>query len=68
MPANFRRNLLYWYVATNYFRAFGHTNRVKLPPCVLLGIRRRHPSADGQYTGHRPGGTTDINSDSEEDH
>jgi hypothetical protein len=31
----------------------GAGNRVKLPKCVLSGIRSMFPDADGQYMGHR---------------
>ena len=52
MSNNHKRFVLYWWFATNIYKAFGNKNRIELPPCVLLHVRKRHPDPEGKYVGH----------------
>ena len=54
MPNNHKRNMLYWWYATNVFSISGKGNRGKLPVCLEYAIRELYPNPDGvPYKGHR---------------
>jgi hypothetical protein len=52
---NGRRRMLYRHMAirTNGDKLLGKGNRVRLPECVLSGVRELFPSDDSEYMGHR---------------
>jgi hypothetical protein len=53
-PNNIRRKEAYRQMAlTINSGSTGVGNIVKLPKCVLSGIRSMFPDADGKYMGHR---------------
>lgn len=48
-----KRNLLYWFYATNYYNAYGPGDRMKLPKCLLAKIRECYPNLkDEPYVGY----------------
>ena len=54
MQPNHKRNMLYWWYATNIFSISGKGNRGKLPECLEYAIREAYPNPEGvQYKGHR---------------
>jgi hypothetical protein len=52
MAQNTHRHAIYWQLAL-YINGgpTGHVNRLKLPTCVLTGIRNLFPDPDAKYTG-----------------
>lgn len=54
MPNNHKRNMLYWWYATNVFSISGKGKRGKLPVCLEYAIREAYPNPEGMsYKGHR---------------
>lgn len=54
MPNNHKRNMLYWWYATNVFSISGKGKRGKLPVCLEYAIREMYPNPEGvPYRGHR---------------
>jgi hypothetical protein len=54
MPNNEKRNLLYWYFATNYYSINGSKSRSSLPSCLVCAIRMAHPNPKGkEYVGFK---------------
>jgi hypothetical protein len=53
MPNNFKRNMIYWWYATNIYLVCGKHNRVALPDCLVWEVRRCYPNPTGvPYKGH----------------
>jgi hypothetical protein len=53
MEPNHKRNLLYWYYATNVYLICGAHNRKELPACLVSRIRELYPSPDGTVVGYK---------------
>jgi hypothetical protein len=52
LPPNEKRNMLYWWYATNFFLICGKGNRGPLPDCLVYAIRCCYPNPKGQkYVG-----------------
>ena len=47
MPARLKRNIIYWWFATNVFCAWGKHNRICLPECLKAAIRSKYPNKAG---------------------
>ena len=53
MPNNHKRNMVYWWYATNVFSISGKGKRGKLPVCLEYAIREMYPNPEGvPYKGH----------------
>ena len=50
MPNNHKRNMLYWYYATNIYSICGKGKRKELPKCLVHKIRQCYPS--DEYCGY----------------
>ena len=48
-----KRNLLYYWYATNVYNIVGKYNRERLPPCLESAVRSAYPEPNGHYTGFR---------------
>jgi hypothetical protein len=60
-PSNEHRHALYRQMAIqmNGGEPLGRGHRLKLPSCVVSGIRGLCPSEDGLYVGHKDAGDTE---------
>ena len=47
MLAKLKRNVVYWWFATNVFGAVGKHNRIVLPTCLVAAIRNKYPNKAG---------------------
>jgi hypothetical protein len=56
MQSNHKRNLIYWWYATNIYFICGRHNRAELPECLVWDVRRHFPNKPGMpYKGYRVG-------------
>jgi hypothetical protein len=54
MTPSHKRNMLFWWYATNVYNISGKSKRGKLPECLEYAIRLEHPNPDGvRYKGYR---------------
>lgn len=54
MSNSHKRNMLYWWYATNVFSISGKGTRGQLPLCLEYAIRKEHPNPGGvPYKGYR---------------
>jgi hypothetical protein len=53
LPNRKKRNIMYWWYATNVYSIRGCGHRGELPLCLVQAIRAAYPEADGNYRGHR---------------
>jgi hypothetical protein len=51
MDNSMKRNILYYWYATNVYSICGSGNRQPLPKCLVQHVRNTYPSDDGKYTG-----------------
>ena len=50
-----KRNMLYWWYATNIYLICGRSKRAPLPSCLVYSIRMLYPNLKGdEYKGYRP--------------
>ena len=56
MPANQKRNMIYWWYATNIYNIAGRGVIDRLPLCLEYQVRKLYPNPDGvAYTGCKRG-------------
>lgn len=56
MPNNQKRNMIYWWYATNIYNIAGRGNIDRLPLCLEYRVRQLYPNPDGEaYTGCKRG-------------
>ena len=56
MANNLKRNMLYWYYATEVYHVRGWLDRKPLPTCLVFCIRFIYPNDEGErYVGFIPG-------------
>ena len=48
MPPRFQRNVAYWWVATCIYGVYGKGNRMQLPDCTVLYIRKKFSNTNSQ--------------------
>jgi hypothetical protein len=54
MQNNHKRNLVYWWYATNIYFICGAHNRAELPECLVWDVRRHFPNKPGvPYKGYQ---------------
>jgi hypothetical protein len=54
MTPSHKRNMFFWWYATNVYNINGKSKRGKLPECLDYAIRLEHPNPDGvRYKGYR---------------
>ena len=54
MTPSHKRNILFWWHATNVYNISGKSKRGKLPECLEYAMRLEHPNLDGvRYKGYR---------------
>lgn len=54
MPPSHKRNVMYWWYATNPYNIRGAGNVIELPPCLVQRVRQLYPNPRGQpYVGNR---------------
>ena len=54
MTPSHKRNMFFWWYATNVYNISGKSKRGKLPECLEYAIRLEHPNPDGvRYKGYR---------------
>jgi hypothetical protein len=56
MPNNLKRNILYWWFATNFYQIVGLGERQQLPSCLVCAIRMAYPNEKGTpFVGFKSG-------------